>query len=71
MGLPIKIPSETEAVLEDVASPRALSTIEGVQTIRGMPATGAPNKHFARGGLGEATIGRAEAHCTKEHSQVH
>jgi hypothetical protein len=41
MDLPVKFPSETEVILEDVASFRALSLIERVQTIRGMLATGA------------------------------
>ena len=41
MDIPIKFPSETEVILEDVARFRALSPIERVQTIRGMLATGA------------------------------
>jgi hypothetical protein len=41
MELPIKIPSETEVILEDVARFRALSPAERVREIRGMLATGA------------------------------
>jgi hypothetical protein len=41
MDLPIKFPSETEVILEDVASFRELSPIERVEVIRGMLATGA------------------------------
>ena len=41
MDLPVKFPSETEVILDDVARFRALSPIERVQTIRGLLATGA------------------------------
>jgi hypothetical protein len=41
MDLPIKFPSETEVILEDVARFRALSPAERVREIRGMLATGA------------------------------
>jgi hypothetical protein len=41
MDLPMKFPSETEVILEDVARFRALSPAERLQTIRGMLATGA------------------------------
>jgi hypothetical protein len=41
MELPIKFPSETEVILEDVARFRALSPAERVREIRGMLATGA------------------------------
>ncbi len=40
MDLPIKFPSETDVILEDVASFRALTPEERIQTIRGMMATG-------------------------------
>jgi hypothetical protein len=40
MDLPVKFPSETEVILEDVASFRALSPGERIRTIRGMLATG-------------------------------
>jgi hypothetical protein len=41
MDLPVKFPSETEVILQDVASFRALSPTERIETIRGMLATGA------------------------------
>jgi hypothetical protein len=41
MELPIKFPSETEVILEDVARFRALSPAERVREIRGMLAIGA------------------------------
>ncbi len=41
MHLPIKFPSQTEVILDDVASFRALSPIERVETIRVLLATGA------------------------------
>jgi len=41
MDLPVKFPSETEVILEDVARFRALSPGERIQTIRGMLADGA------------------------------
>jgi hypothetical protein len=41
MDLPIKFPSETEVILEDVARFRALSPGERIRTIRGMLADGA------------------------------
>jgi hypothetical protein len=41
MDLPVKFPSDTEVILEDVARFRALSPIERVQTIRGLLANGA------------------------------
>jgi hypothetical protein len=54
MDLPIKFPSETEVILEDVESFRAMSPIERVQLIRGMIATGtrlmgiSPKREWAR-----------------------
>jgi hypothetical protein len=36
MDLPVKFPSETEVILEDVARFRALSPEERIQTIRGL-----------------------------------
>jgi hypothetical protein len=41
MDLPVKFPSETEVILEDVARFRALSPAERIRAIRGMLATGA------------------------------
>jgi hypothetical protein len=41
MDLPVKFPSETEVILEDVARFRALSPSERIRTIRGLLATGA------------------------------
>ena len=41
MDLPIKFPSETEVILEDVARFRALSPAERIRTIRGLLADGA------------------------------
>ena len=41
MDLPVKFPSETEVILEDVARFRALSPAERIRTIRGMLADGA------------------------------
>jgi hypothetical protein len=40
MDLPVKFPSETEVILEDVTRFRALSPSERIETIRGMLATG-------------------------------
>jgi hypothetical protein len=40
MDLPIKFPSETEVILEDVASFRALSPAERIKGIRGLLNTG-------------------------------
>ena len=40
MDLPIKFPSETEVILEDVARFRALSPAERIRAIRGLLATG-------------------------------
>jgi len=41
MDLPVKFPSETEVILEDVARFRALSPRERIRTIRGLLAAGA------------------------------
>ena len=41
MDLPVKFPSETEVILEDVARFRALSPEERLLVIRGMMASGA------------------------------
>jgi hypothetical protein len=41
MDLPVKFPSETEVILEDVARFRALTAQERIGTIRGMLADGA------------------------------
>jgi hypothetical protein len=41
MDLPVRFPSETEVILEDVTRFRALSPRERIQTIRGMLADGA------------------------------
>jgi hypothetical protein len=40
MDLPIKFPSETEVILEDVARFRALSPAERIRTIRSLLADG-------------------------------
>jgi hypothetical protein len=41
MDLPIKFPSETEVILEDVARFRALSPEERIRSIQGLLADGA------------------------------
>ena len=41
MDLPVKFPSETEVILEDVARFRALSPGEQLQTLRGLLNSGA------------------------------
>jgi hypothetical protein len=41
MDVPVKFPSETEVILDDVARFRALSPAERIRTIRGMLADGA------------------------------
>jgi hypothetical protein len=41
MDLPVKFPSETEVILEDVARFRALSPADRIRTIRGLLAAGA------------------------------
>ena len=41
MDLPVKFPSETEVILEDVARFRALSPGDRIRTIRGLLADGA------------------------------
>jgi hypothetical protein len=41
MDLPVKFPSDTEVILEDVARFRALSPAERIRAIRGMLVTGA------------------------------
>ncbi len=41
MDLPVKFPSETEVILDDVARFRALTPGERIRTIRGMLADGA------------------------------
>ena len=41
MDLPVKFPSESEVILEDVARYRALSPAERIRRIRGMLADGA------------------------------
>jgi hypothetical protein len=41
MDLPVKFPSETEVILEDVARFRSLSPSDRIETIRGTLATGA------------------------------
>jgi hypothetical protein len=41
MDLPVKFPSETEVILEDVARFRALSPRERIQAIEGLLADGA------------------------------
>jgi hypothetical protein len=41
MDLPIKFPSETEVILEDVARFRALSPAERIRSIRSLLTTGA------------------------------
>jgi hypothetical protein len=40
MDLPVKFPSESQVILEDVARFRALAPLERVREIRGMLATG-------------------------------
>jgi hypothetical protein len=40
MDLPVKFPSETEVILEDVARFRALSPRDRIRTIQGMLASG-------------------------------
>ena len=40
MDLPIKFPSETEVILEDVARFRALSPAERIQAIQSLLASG-------------------------------
>ena len=41
MDIGVKFPSETEVILEDVESFRALTPLEQVETIRGLLADGA------------------------------
>lgn len=41
MNLPVRFPSETEVILEDVARFRALSAADRIRTIRNMLADGA------------------------------
>ena len=41
MDLPVKFPSETEVILDDVARFRALSPAERIRAIRGLLADGA------------------------------
>ena len=41
MDLPVRFPSETQVILEDVARFRALSPAERIRTIRGILADGA------------------------------
>jgi hypothetical protein len=41
MDLPVRFPSETEVILEDVARFRALSPAERIRAIRGLLADGA------------------------------
>jgi hypothetical protein len=41
MDLPVKFPSETQVILDDVARFRALTPAERIQTIRSMLADGA------------------------------
>ncbi len=41
MDLPVKFPSETEVILEDVARFRALSPSDRIRSIRGLLAAGA------------------------------
>jgi hypothetical protein len=54
MGLPIKFPSETEVILEDVTRFRALTQEERMRSIRGLLHTGAylmqrsPKANWAR-----------------------
>jgi hypothetical protein len=40
MDLPVKFPSESEVILEDVARFRALSPADRIQSIRGLLAAG-------------------------------
>ena len=47
MDLPIKFPSETEVILEDVARFRALSLADRIQSIRGMIDFGARLKNMS------------------------
>ena len=55
MDLPVKFPSETEVILEDVARFRALSPEDRIRTIRSLLADGAvPAQQIAERGLGEA-----------------
>jgi hypothetical protein len=54
MDIPVKFPSETEKILEDVARFRALSPAERIRAIRSMLADGefliskSPNAEWAR-----------------------
>ena len=41
MNLPVKFPSETEVILEDVARFRALSPEDRIRSLRGLMASGA------------------------------
>ena len=56
MDLPVKFPSETEVILEDVARFRALSPADRIRTIRGILAAGRPDEQVAEGGLGQAVF---------------
>ena len=47
MDIPIKFPSETEVILEDVARFRALSLADRIQSIRGMLNFGARLKKMS------------------------
>ena len=48
MDLPIKFPTETEVILEDVARFRALSLKDQIQSIRGMVNFGARLKKMSK-----------------------
>ena len=50
MDLPVKFPSDTEVILEEVARFRALSPAERIRAIRGILADGrVPDEHLAEG----------------------
>jgi hypothetical protein len=62
MNLPLRFPSETEVILEDVARFRALSAAERIRTIRNLLADGAfVMSKSASAGWAEADSNEQEA----------
>ena len=72
MDLPVKFPSETEVILEDVASFRALSPAERIRDDSGHAGRRrASDEHLAEGRMGQAVFGRAKTPRATEHPGVH
>ena len=71
MDLPVKFPSDTEVILEDVARFRALAERAHPGHPRAFWLTGVPDENFAEGCLGQTVFRGAKAPRATEHPGFH